>query len=506
MLKNKYFLVIFLILTTIPVMAQDSIGIFSQSRSLEAFDNEKFAIFYPKDQSYVLKNSRTDKEDTFNFIYNNLKDDFIITANIDISNMTPGTQAGLLIENSKSENGVLAIAKVDGGGSTFFQWNQPNGSAVNQKDQVLAPKSGYDILQLERKAKEIIMKAAHFGEPLQKIGSVKLQGMGEMVRIGLFTVTHNEDAIHEAKFYNVRIDRPVPDEYDPGKEGWLGCRMEILNVENGKRRVIYEKDDRFEAPNWMPNGDKLLFNMDGSLFTIPIGGGEPEKFDTGFADDLNNDHGISFNGEMIAISHHLQDKGSMIYVVPIQGGTPQPVTDKGPSYWHGWAPNNEEVVYVATRKGKSSYDIYKKSLHGGDEIALTNTREGEHVDGSEYSPDGEYIYYNGSASGTMQIWRMKPDGSGKEQLTFDERNDWFPHISPDGQWIAYISFPTTIPVNSHPSFKRVTLNLMPTSGGAPKVIAYFYGGQGSINVPSWSPDSKHLAFVSNSGKSEVFSD
>ncbi|WP_084625585.1 TolB family protein [Salinimicrobium xinjiangense] len=496
----KSSLVIFLILTTVPTMAQDSIGIFSQSRSVASVDNKEFAIFDPQDQSYLLRSHGLDKEDKSNFIYNDLNGDFIITANIDPSVMAPGIQAGLLIENSTQENNGQISATVEGSGQTFFRWNQIKRGTGTEKEQVLAPKFRYDILQLERQGKEIIMKAAHFGEPLQKIGSVKLQRLDETVRVGLFINSHNPDITQEAKFYNVRIDKPVPNEYDPEQDGWLGCRMEIIDVENGKRMVIFEKDDRFEAPNWMPNGDHLLFNMEGSLFTIPIEGGEPEKLNTGFADELNNDHGISFDGQMIAISHHVKDKGSMVFTVPIQGGVPQPVTDEGPSYWHGWAPNNEGVVYVAMRKGKPGYDIYKKPIHGGDEIALTNTREGEHVDGSEYSPDGEYIYYNGSASGTMQIWRMKPDGSGKEQLTFDERNDWFPHISPDGKWIAYISFPTTIPVNSHPSFKRVTLNLMPTSGGAPKVIAYLYGGQGSINVPSWSPDSKYLAFVSNSGK------
>ncbi len=116
----------------------------------------------------------------------------------------------------------------------------------------------------------------------------------------------------------------------------------------------------------------------------------------------------------------------------------------------------------------------------------------------EGSPDGKYIYYNGSQSGTMQIWRMKPDGSGKEQLTFDEYNDWFPHVSPDGKWIAFISFSTKVNPADHPSYKRVMLRLMPANGGAPRVIAYLYGGQGTINVPSWSPDSKHIAFVSNS--------
>lgn len=478
----------------------DNIGIFSQTRSIPVSNNGQQANYNPVDQSYVIRTNDINKQDECNFIYNNLKGDFIITANIDLSGMSPETQAGLLIEGSSDENGDRVIAKVNGDGSTFFQCNESQSATRGGGTQILAPKYDYDILQLERKGKEIIMEAAHFGEPLQRIGSAEIQGLGEMVRVGLFSASQNRDVADEVRFFNVRIDKPVPDEYDPEKEGWLGCRMEILDVENGKRTVIYEKDDRFEAPNWMPGGDKLLFNMDGSLFTIPIVGGEPEKFNTGFADELNNDHGISFDGQMIAISHHVQDKGSMVYIVPIEGGMPQQVTNEGPSYWHGWAPNNEEVVYVATREGNPTYDIYKKSIYGGDEVMLTNTMEGEHVDGCEYSPDGEYIYYNGSASGTMQIWRMKPDGTGKEQLTFDARNDWFPHISPDGKWIAYISFPATIPVNAHPSFKRVTLNLMPTSGGAPKVIAYLYGGQGSINVPSWSPDSKYLAFVSNSGK------
>ncbi len=116
----------------------------------------------------------------------------------------------------------------------------------------------------------------------------------------------------------------------------------------------------------------------------------------------------------------------------------------------------------------------------------------------EYSPDGKYIYFNSTQTGTMQIWRMKPDGSGQEQITFDEHNDWFPHVSPDGKWIVFISFPTTVAPGDHPFYKRVMLRLMPASGGAPKVIAYLYGGQGTINTPSWSPDSKHIAFVSNS--------
>jgi Tol biopolymer transport system component len=174
------------------------------------------------------------------------------------------------------------------------------------------------------------------------------------------------------------------------------------------------------------------------------------------------------------------------------------VTDSTPSYLHGWSPDNKQVVYTAQRTSKSpAYNIYRKPINGGAEVQLTQYKTGL-ADGPEYSPDGKYIYYNGNETGTMQIWRMKPDGSGKEQLTFDEYNNWFPHISPDGKWMVIISFPPTINPGDHPFYKKVMLRLMPVNGGAPKAIAHLFGGQGTINTPSWSPDSKRIAFVSNS--------
>lgn len=243
--------------------------------------------------------------------------------------------------------------------------------------------------------------------------------------------------------------------------------------------------------------------MDGLLYKIPVKGGNLEELNTGSAIRNNNDHGISFDGKMLAISSHrdgLPGGGSTVYILPLEGGEPKLITKDTPSYFHGWAPNNKELVYVAQKNGNTVYNIYRNSINGGKELALTDIKKGEHVDGCEYSPDGKYIYYNGSHTGTMQLWRMNPNGSGREQLTSDEYNNWFPHISPDGKWIAFISFDSDVEPNDHPSYKRVILRLMPANGGEPKVIAYLYGGQGTINVPSWSPDSKHIAFVSNSGR------
>lgn len=487
------------------------IGIFDDHRDI---GNPKLAGSTEYDaatQTYRMKGAGYNiwfGRDEFHYAYKKIKGDFILTANFEFigKGTDPHRKIGWMVRATTDDNSPHISATQHGDGLTDLQWRPLRGAFMRDpEDEIFFPKRNiHQVIQLERVGKKITMRVAHWGEPLQEVGSHVLETMPDEALVGLYICSHNPDVIEEARIWNVRIDQPVPYSYNPGREGWLGCRLETMNVFDGKRKVIFEKDSRFEAPNWMPDRKKLLFNMDGSLYKIPVDGGELEQLNTGFANRNNNDHGISFDGKKLAISHHREGMpggGSTVYVLPVEGGTPQIVTDKTPSYWHGWAPNNREVVYVAQREGSNLYHIYRAPITGGKETKLTNHTTG-HVDGPEYSPDGKFIYYNGSQSGTMQIWRMKPDGTGNEQITFDEYNDWFPHISPDGKWIVFISFPTDIPVNDHPSYKKVMLRLMPASGGAPRVIAYLYGGQGTINVPSWSPDSKHIAFVSNSGKKE----
>ncbi len=494
---------------------QSKLGIFPYHKDIGNPTLNGSSSYDEVNQQYFLEGSGYNiwfERDEFHYLYDSLEGNFILTAQFEFvgEGTDPHRKIGWMVRSSEDEQAMHISSVLHGDGLTTLQWRTLRGAFMRDpEDEIFAPKKAYQILQLERKENTFIMRAAHMGEPLQVIGMKTLDHFPDKVLGGLFICAHNSDVSEKAKMRNVRIDFPVDDDYNPYDEGWLGCRMEIMNVFDGHRKVIFEKDNRFEAPNWMPSGDKLLFNMEGHLYTIPVTGGQPNILDTGEADRNNNDHGISFDGTLLAISNHRQgfpDGGSTVYVLPITGGNPTVVTDSTPSYWHGWAPNNEKVIYVAKRSGSEAYNIYQKSIHGGDEEALTQIGEGEHVDGCEYSPDGEYIYYNGNHTGTMQIWRMKPDGSDKEQLTFDSFNDWFPHISPDGQWIAFLSYPADIPPNSHPSFKRVQLRLMKTDGSALKTIAHLYGGQGTINVPSWSPDSKNIAFVSNSGKIPVLND
>jgi TolB protein len=506
----KYLLYVFLISSIMNTVNAQKTGIFTNSSDVGNPKRPGSTKYNPADQSYILRGAGYNiwfDRDEFHYLFNRIKGDFILTANFEFTGKgkNPHRKTGWMVRESTHEKAVHISGVLHGDGLTVMQWRvSPGAEMRDPHDEIFAKDSAYNVIQIERSGRNITMRAAHSGKPLVIIGTQLMENLPEEVLVGPFICSHDPDVIEEVKIWNVRIDKPVADDYSPGKLGWLGCRMEIINVFDGKRKVIWEKDGRFEAPNWMPDGKRLLFNMDGLLYTIPVTGGNITQLNTGSVKNNNNDHGISFDGKMLAISSSKpgQGGGSAVWVLPITGGEPKLITEETPSYFHGWAPNNREVVYVAQRGGKKVYNIYRKPIDGGEEVALTDIKTGEHVDGCEYSPDGKYIYYNGNHTGTMQIWRMRPDGTGREQLTFDEYNDWFPHISPDGKWVLFISFPPDIDPNSHPSYKRVMLRMIPVTLGEPKVIAYLYGGQGTINVPSWSPDSKQVAFVSNSAPPE----
>lgn len=498
----------------------NAVGVFQYHADIGNPKNKGAASYDEATQTYTIKGSGFNiwfNRDEFHYLYNKLKGNFILTANFAFigAGRNSHRKIGWMIRESADEAAASMNAVIHGDGLTVLQWRPLRGAYMRDpEDEIFfAKKTPFQIIQLERSGKKMIMRVANPGEPLQEVGWHQMPEMKDSVLAGLFIGSHDSDVVEEAKVWNVRIDKPVPDGYSPSPQiqktlasaqGVVGCRLETMNVFDGKRKTIRESTGKFEAPNWMPDGKRLLYNENGSLYLIPAEGGTPQKLNTDTVNKINNDHGISFNGKLLAISSSRQGMpggGSAVYVLPLAGGTPKLVTEQTPSYWHGWSPNNKDVTIVAQRNGSKIYNLYKVDVNTGKEVPLTSNTTG-HVDGPEYSPDGQYIYYNANPTGTMQLWRMKEDGSAKEQLTFDEYHNWFPHLSPDGKWIAFISFPTDIDPDSHPSYKRVMLRLMPAAGGAPRVIAYLYGGQGTINVNSWSPDSRHLAFVSNSEKAE----
>lgn len=270
----------------------------------------------------------------------------------------------------------------------------------------------------------------------------------------------------------------------------MRSELAIYDLASGQVETVLRTDRLIEAPNWTPDRGALIVNGDGRLYRVMLDG-PPEfaEIDTGFAVRINNDHGISQDGRTLVISDSTEEGQSCIYTVPAQGGTPKRITAHVPSYWHGWSPDGATLAYVGKRD--AGFDIYTCPAEGGAENCLTAGFE--HCDGPDYTPDGQWIWFNGQRDGRMQLWRMRPDGSAPEQMTDDDRVNWFPHPAPDGGQVLYLAYQNG--VEGHPRDQHVELRMMPADGGKPKVLLTLFGGQGTINVPCWAPGSDRFAFV-----------
>lgn len=446
------------------------------------------------------------RTDQFHFAWQRLKGDFIVRARVEWigQGVDPHRKAGWIARKSLDPDSPYVDACVHAGdGLTSLQFRRDKGAIT---EQLVLDLKGGDVIQLERRGHTYIFSSARYGETFVSQTLADLD-LGEELHVGLFLCSHNARVKEEVIFKDVRVIIPPKVGYVPYRD-YIGAHLEILNVHTGKLEIVHSSPVQFEAPNWKPDGRTLIVNVSGpgpdrgQLKTFDLVTKEVAPLYTGTIGRNNNDHVLTFDGKMLGVSIHTPaDEGrSVIYKLPSTGGEPVRVTPKSPSYFHGWSPDGQWMVYTGGRKETpdakaDKYDIYKIPADGGAEIRLT--REGSLSDGPEFTPDGQWIYYNSTRSGLMQIWRMRPDGSGQEQVTNDAFNNWFPHISPDGKWMVFISYGPEVRPEEHPYYKHCYLRLMPIEGGKPRVIAYVFGGQGTINVPSWSPDSTRIAFVSN---------
>ena len=307
----------------------------------------------------------------------------------------------------------------------------------------------------------------------------------------------------------ISVDEETPDKAAPSRlpfpmdidtlRKWLAERdtfsiLETVDVQTGERTILREFDYVVQSPHWTSDGRYLILNSRGRLYAYELATGEIGEIDTGFAIDCTNDHLLSPDNTQLAISHFTnEDATARIYILPFAGGHPALITEKGPSYLHGWSPDGTRLAYCGERDGQ--YDIYTISMNGGPETQLTD--EPGLDDGPEYSPSGEHIWFNSVRSGLMQIWRMEADGSHPTHIIKEDANSWFPHVSPDGKWVAYIAYgKDDVVPGDHPPNRNIEIRLIPADGGASRTIVKLFGGQGTMNVNPWSPDSRTLAFMS----------
>ena len=425
--------------------------------------------------------------DAFHFAWRKASGDVALSADIRFVDEggNPHRKAALLIRQGLEPDAVYADAVVHGDGLTSIQYREERGGPTREIQSNL---KGPRRLRIEKEGDSVFLSVAAEGEPLRPAGGSFRIRFTEPFLVGLGVCAHDNAASETAVFSNVEIATGArPSTGEP----MLESTLETIAIASRDRRVVRTAAEHFEAPNWSRDGKELVYNRGGLLYAIAVAGGTPRRIDTGFATRCNNDHGLSPDGTELAISDQSQGEGkSLIYVLPAAGGTPRLVTPLGPSYWHGWSPDGKTLAYCAERNGE--YDVYTIPAAGGPETRLTTARGLD--DGPDYSPDGEWIYFNSDRTGTMQIWRMRTDGREQQQLTSDGFADWFPHPSPDGKWVAFLSYGKE--VKGHPANHDVLLRMMPAGGGEAQVLAKLFGGQGTINVPSWSPDSAQLAFVS----------
>jgi TolB protein len=492
---GKSLILVLVFLTAGNALAKTPLGQFAGSGDVGPVKAAGSAKFDAKNERYIITAAGTNMwnaEDEFFFAWQPMQGDFQIAARAKLvgSGGEPHRKIGVIVRQSLDANSPYADVAVHGDGLTSMQMRR---TAGGETTQIMAPITGAEIVQLERRGNKFTMRVAWDGEPFAVPRDVELD-LGDDVLVGIFVCSHHATDEVTAEFDNVRISVPAADDFVPYRD-FIGSNLEIMDVETGVRTVVYRTKDSTQAPNWTTDGKALIFNRSGRLYRFDLATRNPTEIDTDFATQNNNDHVLSFDGNMLAISHKRDvESNSIVYTVPVSGGKPKEITPTGPSYLHGWSPDAKRLVFTGGRDG--NFDIYTIASDGSGKEERQTTHEALD-DGPEYSPSGSHIYFNSARSGRMQIWRIATDSGFEEQVTDDEFNNWFPHISPDGKQIVLISYGQDVKPEEHPFYKQCYLRLMPYPGGPAKVIAYVYGGQGTINVPSWSPDSKKIAFVSN---------
>jgi TolB protein len=472
-----------------------TVGIFEGQGDVGTVLHAGTSEYQSSKKSYVLMGSGENMwsdSDNFQFAWKKWSGDASLTA--DISFVGQGgnahRKAVLMMRQSLEPDSAYVDVALHGDGLASLQYREAKGAPTHEiQSNISAPAE----LRIEKRGDYVSMWLGARGEKLQPAGAAMRVSFKGPFYVGIGVCSHDKDAIEKAVFSNVELKEVAPATI--ADQATLYSTLETITVASMDRRIVYSVAGHFEAPNWTRDGAAFIFNADGRIQRLPVAGGKPQTIDTGFAVRCNNDHGISPDGKTLVISDQSQgDHQSVIYLLPITGGTPRRVTQKSPSYWHGWSPDGKTLAYPGQRNGE--FDIYSISTEGGEEKQLTTAIGLD--DGPEYTPDGKYIYFNSVRTGKMQIWRMHPDGSGQEQVTSDDLNNWFPHISPDGKLLVFLSYGKE--VDGHPENKDVMLRIVPlkddTVDGKIEVLAKLFGGQGTINVPSWSPDSKQLAFVS----------
>jgi TolB protein len=447
--------------------------------------------------------------DAFQFVWKQATGNFRLTA--DVRFIGAGKEAHrkalLMVRQTLNAGSAYADVALHGDGLTSLQFRPISGAETSE---VRSSVQGPTRIQIERHGAQFLMYVGKDGgEP---VGATPVTvNFNGPVYIGLGVCSHDTQTLETAVFSNVRIE-PLPASSPEPNPEKVRSRISIYDLESKTVRVLYSADTLWEAPNWSPDGKYLIANSGGQIYRFPLEAkapAQPEKLALDSSYRCNNDKSLSPDGKELAFSaDHPPARGSQVFVASADGSNPRLLTPNTPSYFHGWSPDGKWLAFVAERD--ANFDIYRVSVKGGAEERLTSSPGFD--DGPDYSPDGKWIYINSDRAGGWDIWRFPEAGAGPdderaEQVTGDAQEDWFPHPSPDGKWLLILSFPPGTRGHDFKTAVKLRIMPMPTKGARAEVpkedspnaireLTQFFGGQGTINVNSWSPDSTKFAFVS----------
>jgi Tol biopolymer transport system component len=437
--------------------------------------------------------------DALQFAWKRISGDFRMTADVKFigAGAVAHRKAVLMIRQGLGPDAAYADVALHGDGLTSLQFRSSAGAKTEELRSALnAPTR----IRVERRGNQFTIFAGKPGEELTPTGPQTVV-LADPVYLGLGVCSHDEKILETAVFTNLQIE---PLQRAAARPRYRS-KITVYDLAARKGETVYTADDVVEAPNWSRDGKFLLVNTGGNLYRLPVGGTEAaklEKIDLGAGGyRCNNDHDLSRDGKWLAFSASTPaSRQSQVFLASGDGSGAKLMVETAPSYFHGWSPDGKWLAIVGQRNGK--FELYRVPVAGGTEERLT--AKGAYDDGPEYSPDGEWIYFNSDRSGGWDIWRMPPEGAGAgdakaQQVTSDELQDWFPHISPNGKWMLFLSFPNGVKTHDD-KLEGVSLRLMPAPGKKLKpakieVLTTFFGGQGTINVNSWSPDSRKFAYV-----------
>lgn len=470
-----------------------SLGIFESQSDVGSVVPAGTLVYSPSADTYTITAAGINlwsNEDGFHFVWKKISGDLSLTADVDFpekaGNHSPHRKAVLMLRQTLDKDGAYADVAQHGSGLTALQYRRAKGDMTQSSEINIDPPKR---VRLEKRGNNVTMFVSNHGEPLHQTGaSIKLH-FDEPFYVGIGLSSHNPAVTEKAVFSNVEIKQLTPPAAQAQKT--LYSALQTLEVSSGRDTILLSEPGRAMAPNWSRDGKSIYFTRDGRILSIPVAGGTAQPIDVGNLTSCSGSHGFSPDGKWYALSCATPDRADRrVFIIPAAGGAPRAVTENT-GYFHSWSPDGKTILFTRGG-GHGTGNIYSIPADGGTETALT-TGTGL-SDDPDYSPDGKWVYFNTDRWGGMQIARMFPDGTHVEQVTTDEYKNWTPHPSPDGLSIVFLSYNPD--VTTHAANKDIALRVLSTGDGKIHTLVNLVGGDGTMNVTNWSPDSKSVAFVS----------